>query len=512
MNLNNFRYKNYRALLSLIFLPNILQAQVNAGGDSLIKPNFNGNLLNPRTEKRQQAYVTNSNPIVFKYQSSVLKPIVFNEEQSKDFNYLNLLGGTLGGINIEGITRIAQPKNTFTIGGVIERNKSTNLQHNGRYGIHSIWNSNYKNNNLLAQGGYQFLNNIRYGHQDAIMQRATNAHAIDAGITLLPKQDSTTSISPFINLQYTLLDNISEQLFHLGLLVHQKINPKTNWIHKGQYHLDQLTSGSINNDNSLLELQSQYVINRKKSQLALGGIIAHTDKSWKALPNITWHYVYHKKIKLNAQYGGQAQLNSLRAQYLINPFTQFSTNFKNSWIRNLQVGLSGTITPQLTLGASVNAQRQTNYATFVTDSNYSLTQHYIPTVDLIYYHINGLYKINDDAFIGINVNRINTNKIIPYLPKNSANLYSNWAITKKLKIMPSINFIGERATVLAPSTLNNPLKNGLDCSTKAYYQIGKRVQLMAAFNNILNAQYQLWQGYNVYNRQLLVGAQLKNNL
>ncbi len=502
---------NYILILVFLLLPYLCLAQFNAGGDTLLKPNFIGTIIKPKVEKRVQDYETQKENFALQYNPSTLKPIVFNEEVNRSFNTISLYAGNLNSINLKTALRFNKQKQSFTAFGAFDKAQATSIQKHQNINLGGMYVNNKIKKNIVLEGAYGNFTNYNYGKINTSLNNITsrNATQINLAASLTPKFDSANYILPSIQFQSFSLLRTQEQLFTLKCIFKQNLLKDLVWLTTPTYNLNSIE----NFDNSAFEIQSNLLGQSKNISYVIGAVLAHTNSKTYIQPNLELAVVSaNKKAYLYGKYKSNLLQNSMQQLYATNGFMEVPNNFKNDFITSMALGLKYMIHQDITTGISFTQQKHSNYGTFKTDTPFNaLNNTFLPNANLQFFTADVQYKLNDKQQLGIEVIKYNKSKEIYYLPDIKANIFAHWAFKSKWQFTPIVNYLGER--IAGTDAGNNPLavKPALDLSAHIDYSLTKRWHTSLKGNNLLNNNYYQWQGYNVYNTTVLLGLTFKNN-
>jgi hypothetical protein len=145
-----------------------------------------------------------------------------------------------------------------------------------------------------------------------------------------------------------------------------------------------------------------------------------------------------------------------------------------------------------------------NFAHFVVSDNLNYNRFFVYYIDVKQLHINANYdrKINNIISVNANANYYNWDMEVYHKPSFKASLSAPVNLRNKIKVTPSLSYIGKRKTnssfdsepVLLPVIVEE-LPAQFHMNLGVYYNYTKNISAYLKLNNLTNSKQDMWIGY-----------------
>ena len=145
-----------------------------------------------------------------------------------------------------------------------------------------------------------------------------------------------------------------------------------------------------------------------------------------------------------------------------------------------------------------------NFAHFVRDYNLNYNRFLVDYIDVKQLHINASYdrKINNIISVKANANYYNWDKQVYHKPNFTCDISTPVNLRDKIKVTPSLSYIGKRKTnssydsepVMLPILLEE-LPSQFHMNLGLYYNYMKNISAYLQLNNLTNSKQDVWIGY-----------------
>ncbi len=215
---------------------------------------------------------------------------------------------------------------------------------------------------------------------------------------------------------------------------------------------------------------------------------------------------------------GDKQYNSYKSLSTTNPFIQDTVN--NQYTRtmyHLFIGLTGSITNNVTYDVNASESQTKNMALFVTDTLEELRNRFTVVYDNVKttnIHADISYQMKESIrFIlgGDYYNYTPTNQVaVWYHPTLKINLLGEYAVTPQLTLKTEIFVVNSQYAPLDVDGViaTKKLPGYPDLNLGAEYKYSKLIGVFLHLNNLANAAYQQWDNYPTERFNVLVGVKI----
>jgi len=244
-----------------------------------------------------------------------------------------------------------------------------------------------------------------------------------------------------------------------------------------------------------------------------------------------------QSIKINLGVNGDLQQNTYESLSLQNPFiSPFQFIAPTDLQYNAFAGFSTKVLSNLALSAQVNYASATNHAFFVSNPSSAFVSRTPTRRDFDYQNSFGViyddldrfsisadlaYQIETDFNVGFfgKFSSFSTSQLQEAynLPELELKAYADYNFTKNWNFSASLFYIGERQDIASDVTVFpagdvsvnqdqiQTIDGYLDLNASVEYKINDRLSAFVNANNLLNADYNRWQNFDVQGFQILGG-------
>jgi len=133
-----------------------------------------------------------------------------------------------------------------------------------------------------------------------------------------------------------------------------------------------------------------------------------------------------------------------------------------------------------------------NFAHFVGVANGTYNRFLVDYIDVKQLHINANYdrKINNIISVNANADYYNWDKEVYHKPNFKASLSAPVDLRGKIKITPSLSYIGERAT-----SVMSKLPTQIHANLGFYYNYTQNISAYVQLNNLTDSKQDMWRDY-----------------
>jgi hypothetical protein len=248
-------------------------------------------------------------------------------------------------------------------------------------------------------------------------------------------------------------------------------------------------------------------------------------------------FLNQESIAINLGVNGDLQQNSYENFSMQNPFVSpFLSVVPTDLQYNAFAGFSTKLLENLSLAAQLNYSSAANHAFFVSNPSRTFVNRtpnrrnfdYQNSFGVIYDDLDRLsisadlaYQVESDFNIGLfgKFSSFSTSQLQEAynLPELELKAYADYNFTKNWNFSASLFYIGERNDIAEDMTVfpaGNVTVNQseirsidgyLDLNASIEYKINSRLSAFANANNLLNADYNRWQNFDVQGFQILGG-------
>ncbi|MFA9390501.1 MAG: hypothetical protein ACERKD_11865 [Prolixibacteraceae bacterium] len=304
------------------------------------------------------------------------------------------------------------------------------------------------------------------------------------------------------------------------------------------FYQDSLTNNidSTRNNHSFyhIELSPQYRLDKDVFQLYLGinaGTIIGADTSllWNISPNI--YFAYHPlegMMTLFAGANGGFQPNAYRQTHMKNNYLDYAIEIKPSektigFLGGLKGKLSRSLSYLFDVDYSINQNEAFYYMSKTITSIDTMVKN---TFSVVYDDVNQLrlggklhyssQAVTVDLGGNYYIYKAKTLTTLPHLPDFDIKLNTAIQLSPKIRATADATIVGPRNalyeliessnTTSTTTTEIQTLKPILDLNLGLDYRFNKQLNFYLDARNVLNQNYEIWQGYNHQRMLIILGA------
>jgi len=179
-------------------------------------------------------------------------------------------------------------------------------------------------------------------------------------------------------------------------------------------------------------------------------------------------------------------------------------NFKTTDTDELYVAMRNVLAKDEVFEGSVSYGAVQNFAHFVGADNLNYNRFLIDYIDVKQLHVNVNYvrKINEIIDLNANANYYNWDMEVYHKPNFTFDISAPINLRNKIKVAPSLSYIGKRKTnssfdsepVFLPILLEE-LPSQFHMNLGVYYSYTKNISAYLKLNNLTNSKQDVWLGY-----------------
>jgi hypothetical protein len=179
-------------------------------------------------------------------------------------------------------------------------------------------------------------------------------------------------------------------------------------------------------------------------------------------------------------------------------------NLKRTDLDELYVAMRNVLAEDEVFEGSVAYGMVGNFAHFVRDYNLNYNRFLVDYIDVKQLHVNASYdrKINNIISVKANANYYNWDKEVYHKPNFTCDISTPVNLRDKIKVTPSLSYIGKRKTnssfdsesVMLPILLEE-LPSQFHMNLGVYYNYMKNISAYLQLNNLTNSKQDVWIGY-----------------
>mgnify|MGYP001187109083 CR=1 FL=1 len=179
-------------------------------------------------------------------------------------------------------------------------------------------------------------------------------------------------------------------------------------------------------------------------------------------------------------------------------------NFKTTDTDELYVAMRNVLAKDEVFEGSVSYGAVQNFAHFVGADNLNYNRFLIDYIDVKQLHVNVNYvrKINEIIGLNANANYYNWDMEVYHKPNFTCDISAPINLRNKIKVAPSLSYIGKRKTnssfdsepVMLPILLQE-LPSQFHMNLGVYYNYTKNISAYLKLNNLTNSKQDVWIGY-----------------
>lgn len=395
----------------------------------------------------------------------------------------------------------------------------------------SVNNMNYNAWHAGIMGGYWLLPNLKvsldtdfarntqgiyghsYGEKPIISDRTTQSIKNRLGINLSKYESIGLQFDATLGYDAGQMRDLIDQQNHLFGVAHIA---KTLW---SDYSLDvtaEAQSLSAWESENITSLSINPSLRYLKDNLAIQAGIHYLQYQESPIlwPLVNANYAFSEApITLNIFSTLLTEATTLLNVLDVNPFVNVDDGTIAAGLTRERVaGVSGTYThPRVTVTPYYQYNIQNDLATYHRDD----ITFEVQLEDEILSHqigLKGKYSPIQSVSIGLNgyynIYNDNTKNTVSYLPLYGVDLSANQSLIKeKLLLMQSIHFSKrtEGGSPISPLTLEAFDSQIIDLSASINYKVFPNFWIYAEGNNLLIQDYEIWQGYAVFQPKAVFG-------
>lgn len=411
------------------------------------------------------------------------------------------------------------------------------------------WDLNFQRQGL-SYFGFPLTDTTAYRQNEAVIGNLNEKQILNTASTFfnLKNTNARAKLDYNIGLGYDYFWNSTGQTAHhaeyTGLFAHQYRNFQVMADSKFEYFLHDsilhnLENTITNHQFFHVALAPQIKINKEVYEAKAGfnlSTMLHADSSmlWHISPKI--YFAYHPIkgiLTLFAGSDGGFSPNNYQQMFSQNQYIDYTTDMKPTQkVIGLYGGFKGKMSRKLSYLFDVNYNICKNEVIYylnqvdingniLIDNLFKTDYDDINTLKFggnIRYSSSGFMLELKGNYYSYNAKNINT--ILSYRPDFDATLSTSIPITKRINTTLNASLIGPRkayivsektvvtpaSTIYSQEVINYNLPTIIDLNLGAEYSYSKNISFFCNAQNLLNQNYELWQGYNHQGILILLGG------